>query len=186
LVAAGEPPRVIYAGRHIPEKRVPALVPALSLARETIPELRADILGDGPERDDVMRLVGKERLEEAVTVPGFVSPEQVTSAIARAACLVLPSRREGYGMVVVEAAAQGTPSVVVLGQDNAAVELIDEGTNGTVALSASPADLAAAIVRIIQGGPELRRSTAAWFDAQAEALALETSLRKVAAAYAGG
>ena len=44
----------MFAGRHIPEKRVPALVPALALARERIPELRGEILGDGPEREQVL------------------------------------------------------------------------------------------------------------------------------------
>ena len=50
--------------------------------------------------------------------------------------MLLPSRREGYGMVVVEAAARGTPSIVVAGEDNAATELIEEGVNGFVAPSA--------------------------------------------------
>ena len=65
--------------------------------------------------------------------------------MGRAMCMVLPSRREGYGLVVIEAAARGTPSVVVEGPDNAAVELIEEGVNGVVAASASAEDLAAAI-----------------------------------------
>ncbi len=48
-------------------------------------------------------------------------------------CMLLTSRREGYGLVVVEAAARATPSVVVAGEDNAATELIEEGVNGTIA-----------------------------------------------------
>ena len=51
----------------------------------------------------------------------------------RATCHVLPSSREGYGLVVIEAAAYGTPTVVVAGDDNAAVELIEPGVNGFVA-----------------------------------------------------
>ncbi len=66
--------------------------------------------------------------------------------------MLLPSRREGYGLVVIEAASRGTPSVVVAGPDNAAVELVDDGVNGFVAASASPEDLAAAIVRVSDGG----------------------------------
>ena len=79
--------------------------------------------------------------------------------------MVLPSRREGYGLVVVEAAARGVPSVVVADVDNAATELVDEGENGFVAPSASPEDLAAAILRVRDAGPALRTSTAAWFHA---------------------
>ena len=56
--------------------------------------------------------------------------------------MLLPSSREGYGLVVVEASARGVPSVVVAGGDNAATELIAPGENGLVAPSASPEDLA--------------------------------------------
>ena len=86
-------------------------------------------------------------------MPGFVATDVVEELMARALCMLLPSRREGYGLVVIEAAARGTPSVVVAGPDNAAVELITEGENGYVAPSASPEDLAAAIVRVSDAGP---------------------------------
>jgi len=140
-VHAGRPV-VVFAGRHIPEKRVPAIVPAIARLRARLPEVRALILGDGPDRDEVLRCVDELGLSGVVTVPGFVATEVVHEAIADAMCLLLPSRREGYGLVVVEAAACGTPSVVVAGEDNAAVELISEGENGFVAGSDSPADLA--------------------------------------------
>ena len=97
--------------------------------------------------------------------------------------MVLPSRREGYGMVVVEAAARGVPSVVVADADNAATELVDEGVNGFVAASASPEDLADAILRVRAAGPQLRESTAAWFARNAGRLSLAASLDTVAAAY---
>jgi glycosyltransferase involved in cell wall biosynthesis len=175
---------VVFAGRHIPEKRVPALVPALALARERIPELRGELLGDGPEREEVLRLRARHGLEDALDVPGFVTAERVERALARALCMVLPSSREGYGMVVVEAAALGTPSVVVAGPDNAATDLVSEGENGYVAASASPEDLAAAIGRVHADGHALRERTAAWFAANAERLSLEGSLERVLESYA--
>jgi glycosyltransferase involved in cell wall biosynthesis len=99
-------------------------------------------------------------------------------------CVVLPSRREGYGLVVVEAAALATPAVVVAGADNAAAELIDEGVNGFVAPTASPEDLAAAIIRVHRSGHALRESTAAWFRQNAGRLSLERSLEIVSTVYA--
>jgi glycosyltransferase involved in cell wall biosynthesis len=176
-------PVVVFAGRHIPEKRVPAVVPALARARERIPELRGEVYGDGPEREEVLRLRASLGLDGALEVPGFVDAEVVEAALSRALCMVLPSRREGYGMVVVEAAAGGTPSVVVAGPDNAAVELVEEGVNGVVAPSASPEDLAAAIERVRALGPALRRSTAEWFASNADRLSIESSLRAVAESY---
>jgi glycosyltransferase involved in cell wall biosynthesis len=176
-------PLVLFAGRHIPEKRVLAIVPAIVRVRTRLPDVRAAIVGDGPERSEVLRLVRECRMEEAVEVPGFIATEAVDELMGRALCMLLPSRREGYGLVVIEAAARGTPSVVVDGPDNAAVELIEDGVNGIVASSASPDDLAAAIVHVTEAGEPLRRSTAAWFTANAERLSLKHSLESVARGY---
>ncbi len=176
-------PVVVSAGRHIPEKRVPALVPAIAAARAQARELRGELFGDGPERPRVLALVSELGLTEWVTVPGFVAPERIDDALRHALCLVSASRREGYGLVVVEAASRGTPSVVVAGPDNAATELIAEGVNGFVAASASAQDLAAAILRVRAAGPALRASTASWYEANARRLSLASSLERIAAAY---
>jgi len=183
----GAPPAagttVVFAGRHIPEKRAPALVRAFAALRERAPELRLVVYGDGPERGEVLRLIDALGLGDVASAPGFVAGEVVDEALASALCMVLPSRREGYGMVVVEAAARGVPSVVVADEDNAATELVDEGENGFVAASASPEDLADAILRVRAAGPQLRASTAAWFARNAVRLSLGASLDTVAAAY---
>jgi glycosyltransferase involved in cell wall biosynthesis len=177
-------PVVVFAGRHIPEKRVTTLVPALERARSLVPGLRAEIFGDGPERDALLKLIRERGVDDIVKAPGFVESERVDSALASALCMVLPSRREGYGLIVVEAAARGVPSVVVAGPDNAAAELVEDGMNGFVAASAEPDALAAAIVRVSEAGPALRDSTAAWFERNSGRLSLEGSLDLVADAYA--
>ena len=97
--------------------------------------------------------------------------------------MLLPSRREGYGLIVVEAASQGVPSIVVAGEDNAATELIAEGQNGTVTSTAEPAELAAAIVRIHEAGSPMRDATLAWYRRNERRLSLENSLDTVVAAY---
>jgi glycosyltransferase involved in cell wall biosynthesis len=168
-------PVVVFAGRHIPEKRVPALIP---------PELRADIFGDGPDRAEVLRLIDAEGLAEHVYAPGFVTSDEIDAALGRALCMVLPSKREGYGLIVIEAASKGTPCVVVRDPDNAAVELVDDGVNGVIAPSTSPEDLAAAILRVHEAGQPLRESTARWFERNAKRLSSESSLRAVSEAYA--
>jgi glycosyltransferase involved in cell wall biosynthesis len=184
---ASEPPQpvAVFAGRHIPEKRAPAIVPALARARERVPDLRAEVLGDGPERPKVLQAVKEAQLEDAVDVPGFIAAERVDEALAHAEMMVLPSSREGYGMVVVEAAARGTPSVVVAAPDNAATELIEEGVNGVIAPSADPQDLADAMLRVHEAGPALRASTADWFARNARRLSMAASLDRVAAEYVG-
>jgi glycosyltransferase involved in cell wall biosynthesis len=174
---------VVFAGRHIPEKRVPAIPPAVARARQSVPSLRAELYGDGPDRERVLREIDELGLDGAVEAPGFVEPERVQDAFSRALCLVLPSQREGYGLVVVEAAARGTPSVVVAGDDNAAAELVSDGENGFVAASAEPDELAAAILKVHRAGPALREATARWFAENSERLSMESSLETVLEAY---
>jgi glycosyltransferase involved in cell wall biosynthesis len=169
-------PLVVFAGRHIPEKQAPAVVQAVARAQERIRELRAEIFGDGPDRPEVLRLIETLGLDGAVTAPGFAAADEVQGTLRRALCHLFPSHREGYGLVVVEAAALGTPTVVVESPDNAALELVEDGENGVVARSAEPHELADAILRVHAAGPELRSSTAAWFCRNRKRLSLESSL----------
>ncbi len=171
---------VVFAGRMIPEKRAGAVVEAVARARLRMPELRASIIGDGPERNAVLRAVAELGLEGVVDVPGFIGADEVQAKLSQALCLLLPSRREGYGLVVIEAASHGTPSILVADPDNAAVELISEGENGFVASSSSGNDLANAIIRINDDGAQLRASTAEWFRRNRGTVSLNSSLASVA------
>jgi glycosyltransferase involved in cell wall biosynthesis len=177
-------PFVLFAGRLIPEKRAPLGVAGVARACERIPALRGLFLGDGPERGRVLAEIAERGMQARIGAPGFVATEEVEGALARALCMLLPSSREGYGMVVVEAAARGTPSIVIAGEDNAAVELVVEGENGTIVPRAEPDQIAAAIERIFAAGPALRERTAAWYRENADQLSLESSLAAVLASYA--
>jgi glycosyltransferase involved in cell wall biosynthesis len=189
-VAPAEPrpaePVVLFVGRLIAEKQATLGVAAIALVKRQIGELRGVFLGDGPERPALQREIAEQGLGESVQARGFADAETVDREMREAMCMLLPSRREGYGMVVVEAAARGTPSVVVAGEDNAATELVEEGVNGTIAARSDAQAIAEAIVRVHEGGTELRASTAAWFAQNAATLSLESSLRTVAAGYEDG
>jgi glycosyltransferase involved in cell wall biosynthesis len=176
-------PLVVFAGRMIPEKNAPAVVPAVMAARRRIPEMRAVIFGDGPQFEEVRAAIGAHGAENAIDAPGFVGGDVVQDALARATCLLHPSTREGYGMIVVEAAAKGVPSVLVRAEDNAATEHIVDGVNGFVVPDVAPGSLAGGIVAAHEGGPALRESTADWFAANAQELSVTTSLRRVMARY---
>jgi glycosyltransferase involved in cell wall biosynthesis len=84
---------------------------------------------------------------------------------------------------VVETLAKGTPVVLVGGDDNASTELVEEGENGFIVPSAGAEDLAAAVGRVSQAGPELRTSTLASFKEHLSRHALQGSLEKVSMAY---
>ncbi|MGA8364099.1 MAG: glycosyltransferase [Solirubrobacteraceae bacterium] len=175
---------VLFAGRLIPEKRAPLAVEAMALAAERIDGLTGEILGDGPEREAVREAIA-EHGPQIVSARGFTSAETVAREMRRALCLLLPTVREGYGLVVVEAAAHGTPSIVVAGSDNAAVELIEPGVNGFVCASSDPRTIAEEIVRAYEAGMQLRESTVRWYERHAHELSLEGSLQRVLASYGG-
>ena len=177
-------PVVVYMGRHIPEKQVTAIPAAIALARARIPGLRATIFGDGPERARVQSEIARLGLEDVVRCPGFAPWEAVDAELREALCLVLPSRREGLGLGIVEALARGTPAVVARGPDNAATELIEAEHNGVVADSAEPAVLADAIADIHAAGPLLVTRTRAWFRANAARLSIDGSIAELEAMYA--
>ncbi|WP_292831407.1 glycosyltransferase [Microbacterium sp.] len=158
------PPYVLYVGRHIPDKQVEALPAAVAEARRSVPGLRLVVLGEGPSSSDVDAALASAQASEWAERPGFVSQDRLVELMRGAAALINPSRREGYGLVVVEAAAHGTPVVLVGGPGNAATELVEPGVNGFVAPSASAADLGDAIVRAIRGGTELRLSSRSWYE----------------------
>ncbi len=179
-------PVVLFAGRLIPEKQVTLAVAAMAIAVGRVEGLRGEFLGDGPERAILHAAIAEHGLQGIVSAPGFAATETLEAEMKRALCMLVTSRREGYGLVVVEAAARGTPSVVVAGEDNAATELIEEGVNGTIAPSADPTTVADAIVRVHDAGIAMRTSTARWFEQNTQVLSLEHSLQQVLASYSRG
>jgi glycosyltransferase involved in cell wall biosynthesis len=177
-------PLVLFAGRLIPEKRVTVGVAAVARAAREIDGLRGVFYGDGPERGALRAAISEHRAESFIAAPGFAEGARIDGDMRRALCVLLPSEREGYGMVVVEASAHATPAVVAPAPDNAAVELVADGVNGVIADGAGAEAIAAAIVRVHDAGARLRESTARWFADNAERLSLESSLRVVLEGYA--
>ena len=175
---------MLFAARLIPEKQVQLAVAAMALAAERIDGLRGEFLGEGPERAALDAAIIEHNLQGVLSARGFAETDTVDAEMRTAMCMLVTSRREGYGLVVVEAAARATPSVVLAGEDNAATELIVEGINGKIAGSSDPEAVADAIVAVHDAGIAMRASTARWFAENAAALSLESSLSKVLEIYA--
>jgi glycosyltransferase involved in cell wall biosynthesis len=176
-------PLIVYVGRHIAGKHVASIPAAIALARTRIPQLEAIIYGNGPERPRVLAEIDRLGLQDRVTCPGFVPWDQINTAIGEALCLLLPSEREGYGLVVVEAAARGTPSILVDSPNNAATALVTCGINGYVADSAKPLALATAILNLHRAGPDLADSTWNWFRQHQAELRIDRSVAQIEQTY---
>ncbi|CAN5166807.1 glycosyltransferase family 4 protein [soil metagenome] len=180
-VPAADPPYVLFVGRLIDDKRAHVIPAALEVARRSIPGLQAILVGDGPELARVRSEIAAHGLDNEIRILARVSDDELVSLMRSAAVLVNPSRREGFGLVVVEAAAAGTPSIVVRGVDNAAVDLI-EPENGLVVDDIGAEAVAGAIVSIVNAGMPLRYSTAAWFERARTARGLSASVDRLLAA----
>lgn len=182
--AAAGAPFVLYAGRHIADKRVETLPAAIAHARAERPDLRLVVLGAGPSTDAVRAAVDAVDGSSWTDVRGFVEQDELDELMAAATVFANPSRREGYGLVVVEAAAHGTPVVLVDDPGNASTELVEEGVNGHVAADATPASLGEAILEAVRGGAPLRASTRAWHRDAMESRTIARTIDQVLGALA--
>lgn len=178
-VKRSEAPTVIYAGRHIAEKQVALIPEVIERCRRANEAIRCTLIGDGPERPAVAKAIEERGLGSMVSLPGFVSDEELTEQLRDAACLLLPSLREGYGLIVIEAAAFGTPCVTIDAADNAAKELIVDGVNGFVVENWNAQGIADAVTRVVAAGGELRESTERWYRESWDELSVESSVRRV-------
>lgn len=176
---------VAVIGRLNPEKGSDTIVPALEHARRAIPGLRVVIAGDGPSRDALVRDAARKDLASAVEFRGFVSEQELDRIIGGALTLLNPSRREGFGLSVLDAACRGVPSVLAAGPDNAATALVTPGVNGEIAATGEADELASAILRVHTAGPALRRSTACWWTEHRGRLQAEDGLRRAEAVLTG-
>ena len=104
----GEPPVILGAGRLTAQKDFPTLIRAFALVRRKLPA-RLMILSEGEERPGLEALVQELGLLQDVSLPGFV--DNPYKYMKRAGVFVLSSKYEGFGLVLVEAMACGTPVV---------------------------------------------------------------------------
>jgi glycosyltransferase involved in cell wall biosynthesis len=129
--APEQPPVILGAGRLVKQKDFVTLIKAFDLVRQQR-EAKLMILGDGEAsiKHQLTTLVTELGLENDVTLPGFV--QNPYAYMARAAVFVLSSIYEGFGNVVAEALAVGTP-VVSTDCESGPAEILEYGKYGNLA-----------------------------------------------------
>jgi len=121
---------IIFAGRLLAHKNVDVLLRAVALLTEECPRLRCRIVGEGPERLRLEALSAELGLADHVVFHDFFPGTEIYGVMKSATVFALPSVREGFGAVVLEANCCGLPVVTVDHPDNAARHLITEGETG--------------------------------------------------------
>ncbi|MEU8218760.1 glycosyltransferase family 4 protein [Micromonospora taraxaci] len=106
-----ERPRLVCVGRVTRHKRVDLVLDAVAQLRTERPDLRLDIVGGGPDVETIRRQVDERGLNDLVTVHGHLPSAERDALLAAAWLHVSGSWGEGWGLVVVEAAAAGLPTV---------------------------------------------------------------------------
>ncbi|MGC4818250.1 glycosyltransferase family 4 protein [Micromonospora sp. DT63] len=104
-------PRVVCVGRVTRHKRVDLVLDAVDQLRAQRPDLRLDVVGGGPDVATIRRQVAERGLADVVTVHGHLPSTERDALLASAWLHVSASWGEGWGLVVVEAAAAGLPTV---------------------------------------------------------------------------
>lgn len=124
---------VIYVGRLVDFKHIDYLVRAVGELKKKGLTLKAMIVGEGPELPKLKTLADRLNVSKQFTWSGFIEDSNEVYALMKASkVFVLPSSREGFGIVVVEANACGLPVITVNEPANTAQFLIKNKVNGSV------------------------------------------------------
>ena len=151
----GGPYDVVFAGRLIKDKHVDMLIRACASASVTMP-LNVLIIGDGPEIETLKTLAGGIRVKGHIEFAGRVSEDFLLSSVKASRVFILPSTREGFSIITLEALACGVPVITVSGERNAAKELVKSGFNGFV-VSPNEKELCDAILKMLGDEGERKR-----------------------------
>jgi L-malate glycosyltransferase len=129
---------LIFVGRFIPEKHPELVVEAVRILVLEKPDLRCLMVGDGPEYQTVQDCICRNGLSDHIKCTGFVTDYSVVIGLMKSSkVFILPSVREGFGIVAIEAMACGLSLVTVDHPRNAASTHVFSGAGSLTTLDAS-------------------------------------------------
>ncbi|WP_218671717.1 glycosyltransferase family 4 protein [Microbispora sp. GKU 823] len=149
-------PRVLYVGRLHEQKGVDVLLRALALLGD--PPVDLLVVGDGPRARRLRELAERLGVAARVHLRGFVPQEDIPGVLGGGDPLVLPSRYEELGTVLIEAMHAGNP--IVATRVGGIPDLVEDGVTGLLVPPGRPEALAAAIRRLLDDPAEAKEMAA--------------------------
>ncbi len=137
-----------YKGHEVVIGALPALL-------ERFPDLIYNVVGDGDGRRDLEDLARKLGVSGSVRFHGVVKDEELVRFYREATVFIMPSRREGFGFVFIEAMLQGTPAIG--GTVDATPEVIAPGRTGLLVNPGSEAEVVQAVSLLLDDSGLCRR-----------------------------
>jgi len=154
---------ILSIGGFIPIKGHDILVRAFGLVLSQVPDARLVLVGgEGPEVEPIRQLINSLSLAHRVTIFKPVPHARIPEFLSQAQVFVLASRREGFGLVVTEAAAAKVP--VVCTKAGGIPELITDGVTGSLVDIDDHIALAGAIVDVLTHPDEARRMAVKFYE----------------------
>ena len=111
MVARSTVPALVVVGRLVPHKQVEHAVDAVVALRAAHPDVHLAIVGSGWWEDDLRKYVAEAGAGDLVTFEGHLSEKRKHETLARSWVMVLPSIKEGWGLVIGEAGSHHVPTV---------------------------------------------------------------------------
>jgi glycosyltransferase involved in cell wall biosynthesis len=128
---------IIFVGRLIKEKHADLLIHSVLLLQHKNPNIRAVIIGEGPEFLKIKHLIDDKKIIKNIQVCGFFGKhDDLIAQLKTSKVFALPSTREGFGIVALEALACGLPVVTVDHPANAVRDFITPDNGFLCSLSA--------------------------------------------------
>ncbi len=137
------------------QKNVDMLIRAVVALKERLPAIRLDIVGDGELRPELEALASELGVSDRVIFHGYLDEETLRAAYARATVFAMPSSKEGFGIVYLEAWLRGLP--VICSTEGASSEIVSDGLDG---FAVDPTDATALADRLtrLMTQPELAKA----------------------------
>jgi glycosyltransferase involved in cell wall biosynthesis len=156
---------IIYVGRLMDFKNIHLIIETMGSLKQQGKILRCFIIGNGPAKAKLKHLAKQLEVESQIQWLGFFAKSNDVYAHMKASkVLVLPSMREGFGVVAIEANASGIPVLTADYSGNAAKDLIKNGVNGYI-FQPTTEGLSAALDKVLTQGKKFERSTLKFVEA---------------------